>query len=205
MERRLTIIQGDVTLLPLQQGAIFNPSNSGLILTNRGIGQQIARRAGPFIQQTLHTERSKLRQGRLEPGQVLATDAGQLQARKLVHISIVGGRKVNKRLISRGLFYAYTTADDLGLRAVGVPPIGPNISKFPMEEFMPIFWDITSEEFTSFEHIEDIFLCLDQDDDFELACAYAAEHEDEMPEGVTVKVVEGGIGLSMYSSQFSPN
>ena len=91
-----------MTLLPLRDGAIINPSNTGMILTNRGIGQQLLRRAGPFIQQTLHTERSRLRGGRLDPGHVLATDAGQLQASKLIHVAIVGGRKVNARLIARG-------------------------------------------------------------------------------------------------------
>lgn len=202
MERRLTIIQGDLTLLPLREGAIINPSNTGMILTNRGVGQQIMRRAGPMIQQTLHTERSKLRGGRLEPGQVIATPAGQLQADKLIHISIVGGRKVNARLISRGLLSALDLADELGLRSLGIPPVGPHISKFTMQEFMEVFWRIITEEFPRFESIEDIYLCLNGEQNFDLACEYIEQHYDDLPEGVTLDVSSDGIGLGMFSSQF---
>jgi len=202
MERRLTIIQGDLTLLPLRDGAIINPSNTGMILTNRGIGQQLLRRAGPFIQQTLHTERSRLRGGRLDPGHVLATDAGQLQADKLIHIAVVGGRKVNTRLIARGLLNAYDMADEIGMTALGIPPIGPGISKLTMEEFLDVFWRITSEEFPRLENVVDIFLCADTDEEFQQMKAYASEHLDELPEGVSLDVSEEGISLSMFSAQF---
>lgn len=202
MERRLTIIQGDVTLLPLQEGAIINPSNSGLVLTSRGVGQQLQRRAGPFIQQTLHRERSKLRSGRLESGRVMATDAGQLQASKLIHIAVVGRRKVNERLIARGILNAYDLADELELRALGVPPVGPYISKFSMEDFLQVFWRITIEELPRLENVEDIFLCLDTDEDFAMAKAYAEEHADELPEGLELIISEDGIGLGMFTAQF---
>lgn len=202
MERRLTIIQGDITLLPLRDGAILNPSNQGLILTNRGIGQQILRRAGPFIQQTLHTERSKRRNGRLESGQVMATNAGQLQVQKLIHISVVGGRKVNKRLISRGLLNAYDMADELGMRALGVPPIGPYISKFELSEFLDVFWRITAEELPRLENVEDVFLCIDSDKDFEEVCTYVTDHQDELPDSVRLVVSTDGISIGMFSSQF---
>ena len=202
MDRRLTIIQGDLTLLPLRDGAIINPSNTGMILTNRGIGQQLLRRAGPFIQQTLHTERSRLRGGRPDPGHVLATDAGQLQASKLIHVAIVGGRKVNSRLIARGLLNAYDLADEIGMQALGIPPLGPGISKLSMEEFLEVFWRITAEEFLRLENVMDIFLCADSDEEFQQIKAYATEHVDELPEGIELDISEDGISLSMFSSQF---
>ena len=202
MERRLIVIQGDLTLLPLKDGAIVNPSNAGMILTSRGIGQQLSRRGGPFMQQSLHTERSKLRGNRLEPGQVVATPAGQLQAKKLIHISIVGGRKVNKRLISRGLLNAYDLADELKLQTLGVPPIGPDVSKFPFDEFLEIFWRITCEEFSRLEHVHTIYLALDSDEQFAFTTAYITERAEEVPEGLRVDIQEGGISLGMFSSQF---
>ena len=202
MERRLIVIQGDLTLLPLKDGAIVNPSNAGMILTSRGIGQQLSRRGGPFMQQSLHTERSKLRGNRLEPGQVVATPAGQLQAKKLIHISIVGGRKVNKRLISRGLLNAYDLADELKLQTLGVPPIGPDVSKFPFDEFLEIFWRITCEEFSRLEHVHTIYLALDSDEQFAFTTAYITERAEEVPEGLRVDIQEGGISLGMFSAQF---
>lgn len=203
MERRLIVIQGDLTLLPLKEGAIVNPSNSGMILTNRGIGQQLSRRGGPFMQQTLHTERSKLKGNRLEPGQVVATGAGQLQTDKLIHISVVGGRKVTKRLISRGILNAYDLADELKLQVLGIPPIGPDISKFPFEDFLEVFWRITCEEFSRLEHVATIYLCLDTNDQFDQTITYIEEHAEELPDGLRVDIQDGGIGLDLFSSQLS--
>ncbi len=201
MERRLIVIQGDLTLLPLKEGAIINPSNSGMVLTNRGIGQQLSRRAGPFMQQTLHTERSRLKGNRLEPGQVIATDAGQLQAKKLIHISVVGGRKVTKRLISRGILNAYDLADELELPVLGIPPIGPGISKLPFEDFLEVFWRITCEEFSRLEHVSTIYLCLDSTEQFEETTTYIKAHAEELPDGLRVDIQDGGISLDMFSSQ----
>lgn len=202
MERRLVIIQGDITLLPLRQGAIVNPSNTGLILTSRGVGQQIQRRAGPFIQQTLHTERSKLRGGRIEAGQAVDTDPGQLQIRRLIHVAIVGARKINARLISRCLLSAYDLADELELEQLAIPPLGPGITRFPMDEFLDIFWKISSEELPRLEHVKEVYLCLNEQEDFELAHQYAREHAHEFPESVRLEISEEGIGLGMFSSQF---
>ena len=202
MDRRLTIIHGDLTLLPLRQGAIINPSNTGLVLTSRGLNQQITRRAGPMIQQTLHIARSKLRGGRLEAGQVLETDAGQLQAKHLIHVSIVGARKINKRLISRGLLSALDLADELGLEQIALPPLGPGISKFPMEDFMEIFWRIIAEEFPTTDHVHNIYFCLDNRQDFDYVCQYAEDHADDMPEEIELAISEDGIGLGLFSTQF---
>ncbi len=202
MERRLTIIQGDLTMLPLSDGAIINPSNSGLVLTSRGIGQQLQRRAGPFIQQMLHTGRSKLRKGRLDPGHVLATDAGQLQADKLIHIAVVGGRRVTPRLIERGILNAFDLGDELEIHALGNPPVGPDISKITIGEFIEIFWRIITEEMGRFDNIEDIFLCIDSEEEFEEVVAYVHQYEEELPENISLTVSTDGISLSMFSQQF---
>lgn len=203
MERRLTIIQGDLTLLPLRQGGIINPSNTGMVLTSRGLNQQIARRAGPFIQQALHIARSKLRGGRLEPGQVLETEAGQLPVKHLIHVSLVGGRKINKRLISRGLLSALDRADELELKQIGLPPLGPGTSKFPIEDFMEIFWRIIAEEFPTTEHIREIYLCLDNKQEFDYVCQYAEEHADEMPEEIELAISEDGVGLGIFAAHLN--
>ena len=202
MTKRLTIIQGDLTLLPLQRGAIINPSNTGLVLTSRGVNQSIARRAGPFIQQTMHTERSRLRGGRLEGGNVLVTDAGQLSVSKLIHVAIVGARKINARLIARGLLNAYDAANEHGMVQVALPPLGPGISKFPFEEFMELFWSVTAEEFPQFESVREIYLCVDSAQQLDYATQYAEEHAEEMDEDIELIVSEDGIDLSMFTAQF---
>jgi O-acetyl-ADP-ribose deacetylase (regulator of RNase III) len=200
---KLTIIQGDLTMMPLRGGAIVNPSNTGMVLTSRGINQQITRRAGPFMQQTMHTARSRLRGGRLDPGTAIATDAGQLQVEKLIHVAIVGARKINKRLIGRCLLSAYDLADELELTQVGVPPLGPGISKFPFEDFVEVFWQITAEELPRLEHVHHVVLAAQTEHEFEYLKAYAAEHGDDMEEEeIEMSVSSDGITMSTFSAGF---
>ncbi len=201
--RRLTIIQGDITLLPLKHGALVNPSNTGLILTSRGVNAQIARRAGPFIQQTLHMARSKIKTARLEPAQVIDTEAGQLPAARLFHVAIVGARKVNKRLITRCLLNVFDLADEYAYSQLAIPPLGVGIGKFALKDFLEMFWRLTTEEFTRLDHLEEIYLCLDDQESFEFAKNYAQEHLEEMPEEVEVVVKEGGINIAQAYPQFA--
>ncbi len=203
---KITIIQGDLTMMPLKGGAIVNPSNTGLVLTSRGINQQIMRRAGPFMQQTMHTERSRLRGGRLDPGAALATDAGQLPVDKLLHVAIVGARKINKRLISRCLLSVYDMADELELTQLGVPPLGPGISKFPFEDFVEVFWQITAEELPRLEHVKNVILAVETDSEFGYLKDYAAAHGDDMEEEeIEVTISEDGITMSTFSAGFTPS
>ncbi len=195
---KLIVTQGDLTMMPMRDGALINPSNTGLILTSRGLSSQIARRAGPFIQQSLHTARSRLKQGRLEPGQVLDTEPGQLQVKRLIHVAIVGGRKVNKRLISRGLLNALDLADELQLTQVGLPPMGMEVPKFEMAEFLDLFWRITVEELPQMDYLRTVVLSMETEETFQQAKAFTLEHQDELPEEISLEIRDEGIGMGMF-------
>ncbi|MBA2665179.1 MAG: macro domain-containing protein [Bradymonadaceae bacterium] len=196
-QRRLIVTQGDITLIPLKEGALVNPSNTGLIL-NSGVGAQIARRGGPFMQQTLHMARSRLRNNRLDPGKALATEPGQLHAKKLIHVAIIGAKKVNNRLISNAILNAYDMADDLELRQVAFPAVGCGVSGFPMDKFLELFWRITAEELPRASHLREVYLCVYEGEEFEAARAYATEHADELPKSIVVEVNETGLAPGMF-------
>lgn len=191
-EKTLTITRGDITLLPLSDGAIVNPSNTGMIL-NRGVSTAIARRAGPFIQQTLHMRRSGLRKNRLEPGEAIDTDGGQLPVKKLIHVSILGAKRVDERLISNCILNAYDLAEDMELTALAFPAVGVESASFPMEKFLDLFWRITNEELPHSETIRDVLLCIDDEQNFEQTQDYLEEHFQELDERIEVNVEPGGI------------
>ena len=191
-EKKLTITQGDITLLPLEEGAIINPSNTGMIL-NRGVGSAIARRAGPFIQQTLHMRRSMLNKNRLEPGHAVETEAGQLPVKMLIHVAILGAKNVNERLISDCILNAYDLAEELELRSVAFPPLGVESAGFPLEKFLELFWRITNEELPRSEHILNVLLCCDDEARFDETQNFLEENLDALDDRIEIAVEPGGI------------
>jgi len=192
MAKILTITQGDITILPLENGAIVNPSNTGMIL-GRGVSAQITRRAGPFIQQALHMKRSTLRNNRLEPGQTIETEAGQLPVKYLIHASILGAKRVNRRLISSCVLSAYDRANQLELNTLAFPALGTMIAGFPLEEFLKLFWKITNEELPNSEHFDQVILCLASNDDFETTADFLEEHFDTLNENIEADFRPDGV------------
>lgn len=196
--RSLIITQGDITLLPLKDGALVNPSNTGLILGS-GVSGAIARRGGPYIQQTLHMARSMLDGNRLDPGQAVDTEPGQLNCKRLIHVSIVGSGEVDERIISNAILNAYDLADDLELSQLAFPAVGCGVAGFPLEDFLEIFWQITGEELPRLSNVQDVYLCMYDDDEFEAACDYADDHVDEMPDSIKLEISESGISAGVFN------
>ena len=190
-QHHLIITQGDITLLPVKDGALVNPSNTGLILGS-GVSGAIARRGGPFMQQTLHMARSQLKKNRLEPGKALDTEPGQLHCKRLIHVAIVGAKKINDRLITNAILNAYDLADELELTQIAFPALGTGMAGFPLEKFLEIFWKITSQELPRLNHVREVYLCLYEGEEFETACAFADAHAAEIPEEILVEINESG-------------
>ncbi len=197
MAKTLTITQGDITMLPMENGALVNPSNTGMIL-GRGVSSQISRRAGPFIQQTLHMKRSRMNNNRLEPGHAVATEAGQLPVKTLIHVSILGAKRINKRLISNCILNAYDLAEEMELDSVAFPPLGTEIAGFPIDDFLDLFWRITNEELPRAEHLQHVLLCVSDDNDFERTADYLEEHLDEVDDLIEIDIRPGGIVPGMF-------
>ena len=189
--RTLVITQGDITMLRLTEGALVNPSNTGLILSS-GVSGAIARRGGPYLQQTLHMARSQLKKNRLDPGKAIDTEPGQLGFQRLIHVAIVGAKKINDRLISNAILNAYDLADELEMKQIAFPAIGCGVAKFPLERFLEIFWKITAQELPRLQHVKEVYLCMYEGNDFEAACAHSQEQAETMPASVDVKISETG-------------
>ncbi len=192
-QRLLIVTQGDITLIPLKEGALVNPSNTGLIL-NSGVGLQIARRGGPLMQQTLHMARSRLKNNRLDPGKSIVTDPGQLRAKKLIHVAIVGAKKINVRLISSAIINAYHTADELGVRQLAFPAVGVGVGGFTMPQFLEIFWKVTADVFPRMKNVREVYLCMDEGEDFKEATVYAEANGELLPKTVKYEINVLGLG-----------
>lgn len=195
--RNLIITQGDITLLPIKDGALVNPSNTGMILGS-GVSGAIARRGGPYMQQTLHMARSMLDGNRLEPGKAIDTEPGQLNCKRLIHVSIVGAKNINDRLITNCVLNAYNLADDIELSQLAFPALGCGVAGFPMDRFLDIFWNVTAEELPRLENVTDVYLCMYDDDEFQAACDYADDNAEHMPESIKLEISESGITAGVF-------
>lgn len=195
--RRLIVTQGDITLMPLPQGALVNPSNTGMIL-GRGVSAAIARRGGPFIQQTLHMARSGLRNNRLEPGRAIDTEPGQLHAKRLIHVAIIGAKKINSRLISNAILNAFDLADDKGYKQVAFPAIGCGMAGFPLDKFLELFWRIMAEEYPKSSNLREVYLCMFNEEEFAAARDFAIAHQDELPKSLSLEINETGFTPGMF-------
>jgi O-acetyl-ADP-ribose deacetylase (regulator of RNase III) len=194
--RHFTITHGDITLLQLNDGAIVNPSNTGLILGS-GVSEQIARRAGPMFQQKLHTARSALYQNKLDLGRAFDTDAGQLNAKRLIHVSIVGRKKADRALITDAILNVYDLAERLELPVIAFPALGVGVAKFPLEEFLELFWQITLEELPRSESLEHVILCLYDENEFNVARDLAEKNQDDIPETIQLEIAEGSMWTTL--------
>lgn len=196
--RLFTVTHGDISLLQMRDGAIVNPSNTGLILGS-GVSESIARRAGPDFQQKLHTERSRLYNNRLDPSKAIATEPGGIAAKRLIHVSIINKKKVDTKLITNAILNVYDLAEEIEMHEIAFPALGVGLGKFPLAEFIELFFQITCEELPRSETLQHVVLCLFDEAEFEVAREYIEAHQDEIPEIITLEITRnttwtGGLG-----------
>ncbi|MFE2535732.1 O-acetyl-ADP-ribose deacetylase [Streptomyces sp. NPDC059371] len=129
----ITLVQGDITRQSVD--AVVNAANSSL-LGGGGVDGAIHRRGGPAIL----AECRELRAGHygkgLRTGRAVATTAGDLDARWVIHT--VGPRYSQEDDRSELLASCYReslkAADELGARTVAFPAVSAGIYGWPMDD-----------------------------------------------------------------------
>ncbi|MGW3662156.1 O-acetyl-ADP-ribose deacetylase [Streptomyces sp. NPDC005141] len=129
----ITLVQGDITRQSAD--AIVNAANSSL-LGGGGVDGAIHRRGGPAIL----ADCRKLRAGHygkgLPTGRAIATTAGELHARWVIHT--VGPRYAREEDRSELLASCYReslrVADELGARTLAFPAVSAGIYGWPMDD-----------------------------------------------------------------------
>lgn len=123
---RIRIVKGDITSLP--SDAIVNAANDHLWMGG-GVAGAIKRRGGDEI------EREAVRQGPIPIGDAVATGAGRLPARYVIHAVTMGQDLVTSaQYVRAATRSALRLADRLGLRSVALPALGTGVGGFPLEQ-----------------------------------------------------------------------
>lgn len=135
MTVRLTL--GDLTAFPAD--AVVNAANSGL-LGGGGVDGAIHRAGGPEILADCRQLRATSLPDGLPTGRAVATTAGALPARWVIHAvgPVYSGSSQDAALLDSAHRSSLQVARELGARTVAFPAISTGIYGYPIEEAAPI-------------------------------------------------------------------
>ncbi|MDQ4082742.1 MAG: macro domain-containing protein, partial [Actinomycetota bacterium] len=122
----LEVVESDIAALTVD--AIANAANDRLWM-GAGVAGAIKRAGGEEI------EREAVAKGPIRLGDAVATGAGRLRARHVIHGAVMGqDLRTSGDLIARTTRRCLEVADDLGLESLALPTFGTGVGGFPLEE-----------------------------------------------------------------------
>lgn len=156
---RITLVQGDI--IAQEVDAIVNAANSSL-MGGGGVDGAIHRRGGPAILEECKRIREELYPDGLPTGEAVATTAGDLPARWVIHTV---GPVYEKSEDRSGLLASCHTrslrvGDELGARTVAFPAISTGVYGYPVEEAAPVAVRAVREADTAVEEVR--FVLFDE-------------------------------------------
>jgi O-acetyl-ADP-ribose deacetylase (regulator of RNase III) len=134
MGLELAVADGDITALELD--AIANAANDHLWMGS-GVAGAIKRAGGAEI------EREAVAMGPIELGAAVATGAGALHAKYVIHGAVMGqDLRTNADLVARTTRSCLELADDLALESIALPAFGTGVGGFPLAECARLMVDV---------------------------------------------------------------
>jgi O-acetyl-ADP-ribose deacetylase (regulator of RNase III) len=123
---KLGVVEGDITALEVD--AIVNAANDRLWM-GAGVAGAIKRAGGEEI------EREAVALGPIEVGDAVATGAGRLPSRYVIHGAVMGqDLRTSAELVGRTTRRCLEVADELECHSVALPAFGTGVGGFPLEE-----------------------------------------------------------------------
>ena len=121
----LEVVEGDITELDVD--AVANAANNELWM-GAGVAGAIKRVGGAEIEQ------EAVAQAPIALGQAIATGAGNLRAKHVVHAAVMGqDLQTSAELISQATRRTLEVADELGAHSLAMPAFGTGVGGFSIE------------------------------------------------------------------------
>lgn len=122
----IKVIEGDITETDAE--AIVNAANSQLWM-GAGVAGAIKRKGGAEI------EAEAVAKGPIPIGEAVATGAGRLRARYVIHAAAMGpDLRTDGEKIASATRAALRVAEELGVHSVAFPALGTGVGGFPIEQ-----------------------------------------------------------------------
>ncbi|HEU5357157.1 MAG TPA: O-acetyl-ADP-ribose deacetylase [Actinocrinis sp.] len=149
---RLTLLRGDIT--EQQVDAIVNAANSSL-LGGGGVDGAIHRRGGPEILEDCRALRASKYGRGLPTGQAVATTAGRLPARWVIHTvgPVFSASDDRSDLLADCHRNSLLVAQELGARSIAFPAISTGVYRWPIDDAAIVALRTVSQAASSAEEI----------------------------------------------------
>jgi O-acetyl-ADP-ribose deacetylase (regulator of RNase III) len=122
----LEVVEGDITRLEVD--AVADAANDHLWM-GAGVAGALKRAGGVEI------EREAVAKGPIPLGEAVATGAGRLRARHVIHGAVMGqDLRTSADLIRRTTASCLRVADELGCASLALPAFGTGVGGFPLAE-----------------------------------------------------------------------
>jgi O-acetyl-ADP-ribose deacetylase len=122
----VTVVEGDIAALEVD--AVANAANDHLWM-GAGVAGALKRAGGDEI------EREAVAKGPIPVGDALATGAGHLPARYVIHAAVMGqDLRTSADAIERATRRTLEVAEELGVESVALPAFGTGVGGFPLDE-----------------------------------------------------------------------
>lgn len=130
---RVTLVKGDITAQEVD--AVVNAANTTL-LGGGGVDGAIHRRGGREILKECRELRERKYPNGLPTGQAVATTAGNLPARWVIHTPgpVYDPAEDSSELLASCYRESLRVADELGARTIAFPAISTGIYRYPLNE-----------------------------------------------------------------------
>ncbi|EFL23591.1 histone macro-H2A1-related protein [Streptomyces himastatinicus ATCC 53653] len=155
----LTLVQGDITAQHVD--ALVNAANSSL-LGGGGVDGAIHRRGGPEILDACRDLRASQYGKGLPTGRAVATTAGRLDARWVIHTvgPVWSATEDRSGLLASCYRESLRVADELGARTVAFPAISTGVYRWPMDDAARIAVETVRATDTAVEEVR--FVLFDE-------------------------------------------
>jgi O-acetyl-ADP-ribose deacetylase (regulator of RNase III) len=149
---RIRLARGDITEQNID--AVVNAANSSL-LGGGGVDGAIHRKGGPAILEACKEVRRTRFPDGLPTGQAVATTAGELPSRWVIHTVGPVYDRVDEpaRLLAACHAEALHVADELGAKTVAFPAISTGVFGYPVEEAASVAVDAVRDARTSVDEV----------------------------------------------------
>lgn len=154
----LKIIKGDITELSCD--AIVNAANHKLLMGG-GVAGVIRKKGGQEI------EDEAVKKGPIEIGGALATGAGRLKAKYVIHAATMGmDFQTDEHKIRQACANAFKCAEKLNLESIAFPALGCGVGHFPLVGAAKIMAQEILKHFRNPSTIKEVVFCLYDEEAF---------------------------------------